>query len=229
MLGEGVAAQARFDPQAKALAEWLRSRTLDIPRSCCDRARVRARHHERRVRGPPCRHARQARRRRRRTRQGPRRRREKYVTRHRGRGKLLARERVELLLDPDTPFLELSRSPPGAATTRRRLPRHRHRRRRGRRVPDRRQRPDRTRRGQQPWTLKKSLRAHEIARANRLPVIALVESGGADLPSQKEIFIPGGAMFRDLTRLSADGIPTIAVVFGNSTAGGAYIPACPTT
>jgi acetyl-CoA carboxylase carboxyltransferase component len=51
-----------------------------------------------------------------------------------------------------------------------------------------------------------------------------VESGGADLPSQKEIFIPGGAIFRDLTRLSAAGIPTVAVVFGNSTAGGAYIP-----
>lgn len=75
-----------------------------------------------------------------------------------------------------------------------------------------------------PWTLKKALRAHEIARANRLPLVSLVESGGADLPSQKEIFIPGGAMFRDLTRLSAAGIPTIALVFGNSTAGGAYIP-----
>ena len=51
-----------------------------------------------------------------------------------------------------------------------------------------------------------------------------MESGGADLPSQKEIFIPGGALFRDLTRLSAAGIPTVAVVFGNSTAGGAYVP-----
>ena len=75
-----------------------------------------------------------------------------------------------------------------------------------------------------PWTLKKALRSDEIARANRLPVISLVESGGADLPTQKEIFIPGGAMFRNLTRLSAEGIPTIALVFGNSTAGGAYIP-----
>ena len=55
-------------------------------------------------------------------------------------------------------------------------------------------------------------------------MISLVESGGADLPTQKEIFIPGGQMFRDLTRLSAAGIPTIALVFGNSTAGGAYIP-----
>ena len=75
-----------------------------------------------------------------------------------------------------------------------------------------------------PWTLKKILRANQIALQNRLPVISLVESGGADLPTQKEIFIPGGQMFRDLTRLSAAGIPTIALVFGNSTAGGAYIP-----
>ena len=75
-----------------------------------------------------------------------------------------------------------------------------------------------------PWTLRKILRANQIALQNRLPVISLVESGGADLPTQKEIFIPGGQMFRDLTRLSAAGIPTIALVFGNSTAGGAYIP-----
>ena len=59
---------------------------------------------------------------------------------------------------------------------------------------------------------------------NRLPLINLVESGGADLPTQEEIFIPGGQVFRDLTRLSAAGIPTIALVFGNSTAGGAYVP-----
>lgn len=75
-----------------------------------------------------------------------------------------------------------------------------------------------------PWTLRKILRANQIAFENRLPVISLVESGGADLPTQKEIFIPGGQMFRDLTRLSAAGIPTIALVFGNSTAGGAYVP-----
>ena len=60
--------------------------------------------------------------------------------------------------------------------------------------------------------------------ANRLPVISLIESGGADLPTQKEIFIPGGRTFRDLTRLSAAGIPTVTLVFGNSTAGGAYVP-----
>ena len=68
------------------------------------------------------------------------------------------------------------------------------------------------------------LRANEIALQNRLPVISLVESGGADLPTQKEVFVPGGQLFRDLTRLSAAGIPTIALVFGNSTAGGAYMP-----
>ena len=75
-----------------------------------------------------------------------------------------------------------------------------------------------------PWTLRKILRANQIAFQNRLPVISLVESGGADLPTQKEVFVPGGQMFRDLTRLSAAGIPTIALVFGNSTAGGAYVP-----
>ncbi len=75
-----------------------------------------------------------------------------------------------------------------------------------------------------PWTLRKSLRANDIALQNRIPLISLVESGGADLPTQKEVFIPGGRLFRDLTRLSAAGIPTVALVFGNSTAGGAYIP-----
>ena len=73
-----------------------------------------------------------------------------------------------------------------------------------------------------PWTLKKILRANQIALENRLPVISLVESGGADLPTQKSD--SSRRMFRDLTRLSAAGIPTIALVFGNSTAGGAYIP-----
>jgi acetyl-CoA carboxylase carboxyltransferase component len=75
-----------------------------------------------------------------------------------------------------------------------------------------------------PVTSKKVGRAMEIARENRLPLVNLVESGGADLPTQAEIFIPGGRMFRDLTQFSAVGIPTIALVFGNSTAGGAYVP-----
>ena len=92
-------------------------------------------------------------------------------------------------------------------------------------MPDRRQRPDRQGRHQQPVDAAEDPARQRRSRCeNRLPVISLVESGGADLPTQKEIFIPGGQMFRDLTRLSAAGIPTIALVFGNSTAGGAYIP-----
>ena len=75
-----------------------------------------------------------------------------------------------------------------------------------------------------PWTVKKGFRAAQIAEENGLPTISLVESGGADLPTQKEIFIPGGKVFRDLTRSSARKQPTIALVFGNSTAGGAYVP-----
>ncbi|MFC4913994.1 acyl-CoA carboxylase subunit beta [Actinomadura gamaensis] len=150
---------------------------------------------------------------------------EKYVERHRKRGKLLARERIELLLDPDSPFLELSPLaawgsdfPVGASVVT------------GIGVVEGVEcmivANDPTVRGgsSNPWTVKKSFRASDIALENRLPVINLVESGGADLPTQKEIFIPGGRMFRDLTRLSAAGIPTIALVFGNSTAGGAYIP-----
>ncbi|MDI5967095.1 carboxyl transferase domain-containing protein [Streptomyces sp. SL13] len=149
----------------------------------------------------------------------------KYVRRHRERGKLLARERIELLVDEDSPFLELSALaawgsdyPVGASMVT------------GIGVIEGTEcvitANDPTVRGgaSNPWTLRKALRANEIARVNRLPLVSLVESGGADLPSQKEIFIPGGALFRDLTRLSAEGVPTVAVVFGNSTAGGAYIP-----
>ena len=76
-----------------------------------------------------------------------------------------------------------------------------------------------------PYSVKKTLRAFDICEENRLPHVTLVESGGADLPRQSEIFIPGGATFRRLTQLSKAGIPTIALVFGNSTAGGAYMPA----
>jgi acetyl-CoA carboxylase carboxyltransferase component len=72
--------------------------------------------------------------------------------------------------------------------------------------------------------VKKLFRAAQIARENRLPTVNLVESGGADLPTQKEIFIPGGELFRGLTRASAARTPTVALVFGNSTAGGAYVP-----
>jgi len=150
---------------------------------------------------------------------------EKYARRHHERGKLLVRERIELLLDPGSPFLELSPLAAwgsdyavGASVVT------------GIGVVNGVEcvinGSDPTVRGgaSNPFTLKKVLRANEIALQNRMPVIGLVESGGADLPSQKEIFIPGGQMFRDLTRLSAAGVPTIALVFGNSTAGGAYIP-----
>jgi acetyl-CoA carboxylase carboxyltransferase component len=75
-----------------------------------------------------------------------------------------------------------------------------------------------------PYSLRTTLRALEIARINRLPVINLVESGGADLPTQAELFVPGGRVFAELTGLSAQAIPTIALVFGSSTAGGAYVP-----
>ncbi|MCY9784870.1 acyl-CoA carboxylase subunit beta [Nocardiopsis sp. EMB25] len=150
---------------------------------------------------------------------------ERYVQRHRSRGGLLARERIELLLDEGSPFLELSPLAAwgsdfhvGASVVT------------GVGVVSGTEcvivANDPTVRGgsSNPWTLRKSARAAQIAEHNRMPLINLVESGGADLPTQKEIFVPGGRTFRDLTRLSAAGVPTIALVFGNSTAGGAYIP-----
>jgi acetyl-CoA carboxylase carboxyltransferase component len=150
---------------------------------------------------------------------------EQAVARHHARGKMTARERIELLLDLDSPFLELAAlagygSPfavGGSVVA-------------GIGVVSGVEclivANDPTVKGgaSNPWSLRKTLRMHEVALHNRLPLIALVESGGADLPTQKEVFIPGGAVFRDLTRLSAAGIPTIALVFGNSTAGGAYLP-----
>ncbi|MDE3087634.1 MAG: acyl-CoA carboxylase subunit beta, partial [Acidobacteriota bacterium] len=150
---------------------------------------------------------------------------EQYVARHRERGKLLARERIELLLDRDSAFLELSAL--AAWGTEYRVgassvvgigvvegveclvSAH-----------------DPTVRGgaMNPYSFRKGARASDIALQNRLPVINLVESGGADLPAQAELFIPGGRAFRDLTRSSAAALPTVAIVFGNSTAGGAYVP-----
>ncbi|MEE8544343.1 MAG: carboxyl transferase domain-containing protein, partial [Alphaproteobacteria bacterium] len=75
-----------------------------------------------------------------------------------------------------------------------------------------------------PYSARKSGRTMEICEQNRLPIINLTESGGADLPYQAEIFVPGGRGFRELTRRSAERIPTICLVFGSSTAGGAYVP-----
>jgi acyl-CoA carboxylase subunit beta len=150
---------------------------------------------------------------------------EKYVDRHHRRGKLLARERIELLLDEGSAFLELmplagwgSDFTVGASVVT------------GIGVVSGVEcmviANDPTVRGgaSNPWTVKKLFRAAQIAKENRLPTVNLVESGGADLPSQKEIFIPGGALFRGLTEASAARTPTIALVFGNSTAGGAYVP-----
>jgi len=75
-----------------------------------------------------------------------------------------------------------------------------------------------------PWGLRKCLRAQEIALANRLPVVMLVESAGANLNYQAEVFVEGGKRFYNMARLSAAGVPQIAVVYGSSTAGGAYVP-----
>jgi acetyl-CoA carboxylase carboxyltransferase component len=149
----------------------------------------------------------------------------KYLERHRKRGKLLARERIELLIDEDSPFLELSPLAAwgsnfhvGASVIT------------GIGVVEGVEcmiaASDPTVKGgtSNPWTTRKTFRAADIAAQNRLPLINLVESGGADLPTQKEIFIPGGRIFRDLTRSSAAKVPTVALVFGNSTAGGAYLP-----
>jgi len=77
---------------------------------------------------------------------------------------------------------------------------------------------------QSPTTVAKALRAMEIAERNRLPLVSMTESGGADLTKQADVFNAGGSSFRNITRLSAAGIPTITLVFGSSTAGGAYVP-----
>ncbi|MFT3922674.1 MAG: carboxyl transferase domain-containing protein [Myxococcales bacterium] len=151
---------------------------------------------------------------------------EKYNARHRAARKLLPRERVELLLDRDGYFLEvgglaghgMSGQAPGAgliggvglvsgaecaitateATVK------------GGAVSE--------------IGVQKSARIAEIAEKNGLPGINLVESAGADLPNQSKIFVPGGRGFRELTRRSEQKIPTLCLVFGSSTAGGAYIP-----
>src|SRR5215469_14699644 len=150
---------------------------------------------------------------------------EQYVQRHRTRGKLLVRERVEFLLDRDSAFLELSPlagydtgDPLGAGLVT------------GVGVVNGVEcliaANDPTVKGGalSPSAVTKQLRALEIARRNHLPVINLTESGGADLPNQARIFVPGGTVFRELTRLSAMGIPKGTLVFGSAIAGGAYAP-----
>lgn len=149
----------------------------------------------------------------------------KYIARHTERGKLTARERIDLLVDEGSAFLELmplagwgSDFAVGASMVT------------GIGVVEGVEcmivANDPTVKGGalNPWSVRKSFRAAEIAEKNGLVTINLTESGGADLPTQKEIFIPGGRGFRDLTRASARKQPTVSVVFGNCTAGGAYVP-----
>ncbi|MFP5254068.1 MAG: carboxyl transferase domain-containing protein, partial [Actinomycetes bacterium] len=158
---------------------------------------------------------------------------------HLDRGKLLVRDRVNRLLDPGSPFLELS---PLAATGMYGAPDDR-----GGQDPV----PsagivtgigrvagrecvvvanDATVKGgtYYPMTVKKHLRAQEVARANHLPCVYLVDSGGAFLPLQDEVFPDRehfGRIFYNQARMSAKGIPQIAAVMGSCTAGGAYVPA----
>ncbi|HYZ78159.1 MAG TPA: carboxyl transferase domain-containing protein [Gaiellaceae bacterium] len=156
---------------------------------------------------------------------------ERALERHRSRGKLTARERIDRLVDPDSAFLELSAlaawdlydgAAPGAGIVT------------GIGVVEGREcvvvANDATVKGGTyfPITVKKHLRAQEIARQNRLPCLYLVDSGGAFLPLQDEVFPDRdhfGRIFFNQARLSALGIPQIAVVMGSCTAGGAYVPA----
>jgi acetyl-CoA carboxylase carboxyltransferase component len=156
---------------------------------------------------------------------------ERALERHRARGKLTARERIDRLVDPDSAFLELSAlaawdmydgAAPGAGIVT------------GIGVVEGREcvlvANDATVKGGTyfPITVKKHLRAQEIARQNRLPCLYLVDSGGAFLPLQDEVFPDRehfGRIFFNQARLSALGIPQIAAVMGSCTAGGAYVPA----
>ncbi|MDA8546127.1 hypothetical protein N9K60_05020 [Candidatus Poseidoniales archaeon] len=155
----------------------------------------------------------------------------KYVDRHRGRGKLLPRERIERIIDPGTAFLELSplaahdlydgRAHSAGIVTGVGLVH-------GREclfVAN-----DATVKGGSyyPMTVKKHIRAQTVAHENHLPCIYLVDSGGAFLPMQDEVFpdiTHFGRIFRNQARMSGDKIPQIAAVLGSCTAGGAYVPA----
>jgi acetyl-CoA carboxylase carboxyltransferase component len=156
---------------------------------------------------------------------------EKATERHRSRGKLPARERVDRLIDAGTAFLELNAlaawdmydgdAPSAGIVT-------------GIGVVEGREcvivANDATVKGGSyfPLTVKKHLRAQEVAEQNRLPCIYLVDSGGAFLPLQAEVFPDRehfGRIFYNQAQMSAKGIPQIAVVMGSCTAGGAYVPA----
>jgi len=156
---------------------------------------------------------------------------ERARRRHTDRGKLLARERIELLLDPGAPFLELSQfaawqmysgdvAAAGVITGVGRVE--------GAECMIVANDPTVKGGAYHPMTVKKHLRAQEIARENRLPCLYLVESGGAFLPLQAEVFPDKehfGRIFYNQATMSALGIPQIAVVHGSCTAGGAYVPA----
>ena len=156
---------------------------------------------------------------------------DKSVERHRSRGKLPARERVDRLVDPGSAFLELNalaawevyegQAPSAGIVT-------------GIGIVEGRAcvivANDATVKGGTyfPLTVKKHLRAQEVAEQNRLPCLYLVDSGGAFLPLQDEVFPDRehfGRIFFNQARMSAKGIPQIAVVMGSCTAGGAYVPA----
>jgi Acetyl-CoA carboxylase, carboxyltransferase component (subunits alpha and beta) len=155
----------------------------------------------------------------------------KYVERHRAQGKLPVRERIERLLDPGSPFLELSAlaaadmydndaPAAGIITGIGRVS--------GREVMI--VANDATVKGGTyfPMTVKKHVRAQEIALQNRLPCVYLVDSGGAYLPLQAEVFPDRdhfGRIFFNQARMSAERVPQIASVMGSCTAGGAYVPA----
>jgi 3-methylcrotonyl-CoA carboxylase beta subunit/propionyl-CoA carboxylase len=156
---------------------------------------------------------------------------EKYLQRHREQGKLPVRDRIEALLDPNAPFLELSPlaawdmydgDAPGAGivTGIGRVS--------GREVLI--VANDATVKGGTyfPITVKKHLRAQQVALDNRLPCLYLVDSGGAFLPMQADVFPDRehfGRIFHNQARMSAERIPQIAIVMGSCTAGGAYVPA----
>lgn len=157
---------------------------------------------------------------------------ERYQTRHEARGKLLVRDRIDALIDPDSPFLELSQlaahevyegemvAAGGIVTG-------------IGRVSDQEcmiVANDATVKGGSyyPLTVKKHLRAQTVAAENNLPCIYLVDSGGANLPRQAEVFPDRehfGRIFFNQANMSARNIPQIAVVMGSCTAGGAYVPA----
>ncbi|MEP9401785.1 carboxyl transferase domain-containing protein [Sphingomonas silueang] len=154
-----------------------------------------------------------------------------HRARHVARGKLMPRDRIDRLLDPGAPFLEVAAlaangmyddAAPGAGVI---VGIGRVQGRECMVVAN-----DPTVKGGAyfPMTVKKHLRAQEIARENRLPCIYLVDSGGANLPHQAEVFPDRehfGRIFFNQAQMSADGIPQIACVMGSCTAGGAYVPA----